>query len=101
MIARHATSFPFESLPTRSQPMHWSRRTHSIAATLALLGLSLAGCGTTRQTDTNRTATEQLLVSDAIDRALQSQNLQALSGQSVFFDESKLSDVVDKNYLTG
>jgi hypothetical protein len=81
--------------------MHWFRQTYSIAATLALLALSLAGCGTTRQTDTNRTATEQLLVSDAIDRALQSLNLQALSGQSVFFDESKLSDVVDKNYLTG
>ena len=26
-------------------------------------------------------------------------NLQALSGQSVFFDDSKLADVVDKNYL--
>ncbi len=66
---------------------------------LALLALPLAGCGTTRSTDTNRTATEQLLVSDAIDRALQSINLQTLSGQTVFFDDSKLADVVDKNYL--
>jgi hypothetical protein len=63
------------------------------------LALPLAGCGTTRSTDTNRTATEQLLVSDAIDRALQSMNLQSLAGQSVFFDDSKLADVVDKNYL--
>ena len=59
----------------------------------------MAGCGTTRSTDTNRTATEQLLVSDAIDRALQSMNLQTLSGQTVFLDESKVADVVDKNYL--
>jgi hypothetical protein len=63
------------------------------------LALPIVGCGTTRSTDTNRTATEQLLVSDAIDRALQSMNLQTLSGQSVFFDDSKLADVVDKNYL--
>jgi hypothetical protein len=80
--------------------MRWFRQTCFATAAVALLALSLAGCGTTRQTDTNRTATEQLLVSDAIDRALQSLNLNALSGQSVFFDESKLSDVVDKNYLT-
>jgi hypothetical protein len=80
-------------------PMPWFRQTCSVIATVALLALPMAGCGTTRSTDTNRTATEQLLVSDAIDRALQSMNLQSLSGQSVFFDDSKLADVVDKNYL--
>ena len=79
--------------------MHWFRQTCSVTATLALLALPLAGCGTTRSTDTNRTATEQLLVSDAIDRALQSMDLQTLSGQTVFLDDSKLADVVDKNYL--
>src|SRR3954468_13529319 len=79
--------------------MHWLRRTCSVIATVALLALPMAGCGTTRSTDTNRTATEQLLVSDAIDRALQSMDLHTLSGQTVFFDDSKLADVVDKNYL--
>jgi hypothetical protein len=57
-----------------------------------------AGCGATRSTDTLRTATEQLLISDAIDRAVQTMNLQALAGQSVFLDDTKLSDTVDKNY---
>src|SRR3954467_14833017 len=80
--------------------MLWFPRTYSVAAALALFTLVHAGCGTTRSTDTNRTATEQLLVSDAIDRALQSMNLQSLSGQTVFFDDSKLADIVDKNYLT-
>jgi hypothetical protein len=80
--------------------MHWLRQTSTVTASLALVALALAGCGTTRSTDTNRTATEQLLVSDAIDRALQSMDLKTLSGQTVFFDESKLADVVDKNYLT-
>src|SRR5215213_10256103 len=80
-------------------PMHWLRRIYFAAPALALLAFIIGGCGTTRSTDTTRTATEQLLVSDAIDRALQSMNLQSLSNQSVFFDDSKLADVVDKNYL--
>jgi hypothetical protein len=58
----------------------------------------VAGCGVTRSTDTVRTATEQLLISDAIDRAVQTMNLQTLSGQTVFLDDSKLGDTVDRNY---
>jgi uncharacterized protein DUF6655 len=78
-------------------PMHWLRSKYVIAAVLT--AVTLAGCGTTRSTDTNRTATEQLLVSDAIDRAVQSMNLQTLAGQTVFLDDTKLTDVVDRNYL--
>jgi hypothetical protein len=61
--------------------------------------LVVAGCGTTRSSDTTRTATEQLLISDAVDRAVQSVNLGPLAGQSVFLDDSRLSDAVDKNYI--
>lgn len=69
-------------------------------AALLLAGefVACTGCGTTRSTDTTRTATEQLLISDAIDRAVQSMNLQTLAGQSVYLDDSKLVDTVDKNY---
>jgi hypothetical protein len=56
------------------------------------------GCGTTRSTDTTRTATEQLLISDAIDRAVGSMNFRTLTGQTVFLDDTKLTDTVDKNY---
>lgn len=56
------------------------------------------GCGITRSTDTARTATEQLLVTDAIDRAIESMNLQPLAGQSIFLDDSKVTDAVDRNY---
>jgi hypothetical protein len=66
---------------------------------LVLSLMALGGCGTTRSSDTNRTATEQLLISDAIDRAVQTINLQMLSGQSVYLDDSRLGDVVDRNYL--
>jgi hypothetical protein len=59
----------------------------------------MVGCGTTRSTDTTRTATEQLLISDAIDRAVQTVNLHTLAGQTVFLDDTRLGDVVDRNYL--
>jgi hypothetical protein len=65
----------------------------------AVIGLVVVGCGTTRSSDTGRTATEQLLISNAIDRAVQSVDLKTLAGQSVFFDDSKLGEVVDRNYL--
>jgi len=59
----------------------------------------LAGCGTTRSTDTARTATEQLLISDAIDRAVQAIDFQPLAGQTVFLDDARLKGVTDRNYL--
>jgi hypothetical protein len=53
---------------------------------LPLALLALAGCGTTRWTDTQRTATEQLLVTDAIDRAVNDINFRPLAGHTVFLD---------------
>jgi hypothetical protein len=70
-----------------------------VAATLLLTSALAMGCGTTRSSDTVRTASEQLLISNAIDRAVQSIDLKTLSGQSVFLDDSRLGEVVDRNYL--
>ncbi|HEY4232852.1 MAG TPA: DUF6655 family protein [Lacipirellulaceae bacterium] len=70
-----------------------------LSACLSACALVVVGCGTTRSTDTMRTATEQLLVSDAVDRAIQSVNFGPLTGQNVYLDDSKLADVVDKNYI--
>lgn len=75
------------------------RRLLTAAMILGAGVLHFVGCGVTRSTDTTRTATEQLLISDAIDRAVQTMNLQPLSGQTVFLDDSKLSDTVDRNYF--
>jgi Family of unknown function (DUF6655) len=69
------------------------------AALTGAVFIGFTGCGTTRSTDTTRTATEQLLISDAIDRAVQSMSLKTLAGQTVYLDDSKLSDVVDRNYF--
>ncbi len=61
--------------------------------------LSLSGCGTTRSSDTVRTATEQLLLSDAVDQAVQSVDFRMLTGQTVYLDEQRLGEAVDKQYL--
>jgi hypothetical protein len=66
----------------------------------ASIALVVAGCGTTRSTFSSRTATEQLLVSDAIDRAVSDVNFHALAGQAVFLDTTALQPVLDKEYLS-
>ncbi len=58
-----------------------------------------SGCGTTRWTDTSRTATEQLLVSDAIDRAVNEIDFHPLADKEVYFDATYLKGVVDEGYL--
>ena len=68
---------------------------------LVVVGLLavLAGCGTTRSSDTARTATEQLLMSTAIDKAVNEMNLQPLSGKEVYLDTDRLNGFADQNYL--
>ncbi|MGI9430383.1 MAG: DUF6655 family protein [Bythopirellula sp.] len=66
---------------------------------LACVFAVLTGCGSTRTSNTQRTATEQLLISDAIDRTVQTINFSTLAGESVFFDERHLYEVVDDGYL--
>jgi hypothetical protein len=59
----------------------------------------LSGCGITRSTDTARAATEQLLVSSAIDQTVSRMDFRLLNGQKVFFDPQYLDGTVDKGYL--
>jgi hypothetical protein len=67
---------------------------------LAVVALcATIGCGTTRTSNTARTATEQLLISDAVDRTVQQINFKVLAGEPVFFDTSQMNDVVDKGYV--
>lgn len=81
--------------------MNRGKRTARLASVggCAVLALLTTGCGTTRTSNTARTATEQLLVSDAIDRTVQQINFKVLEGQPVYFDERHLTEVVDKAYL--
>jgi hypothetical protein len=58
------------------------------------------GCGTTRWSDTARTATEQLLISDAVDRAVSRVDFRALSGRKVYLDTQYVAAITDSAYLT-
>jgi hypothetical protein len=53
---------------------------------LALLAISLAGCGVNK----SRLATEQLVVSDSVDRTVAAIDFSPISGQKVFFDTQYL-----------
>lgn len=61
--------------------------------------LLVIGCGTTRVTDSARTATEQLLISHSIDQAVSEMDVSALGGKKVFFDHQFLEGVTDKGYI--
>jgi len=69
-----------------------------LALSALLLGLA-AGCGTTRMTDSTRTATEQLLISSAVDRSVSQFDFNGLAGKKVFFDAQYLDGTVDKGYV--
>jgi len=66
----------------------------------ALLGVAVAvgGCGTRRFTDTPRTATEQMLIAAAVDRAADQLDFAPLEDRKVFIDD-KLVDRVDKTFV--
>ena len=66
---------------------------------LALALGAAAGCGTTRVTNTQRTATEQLLVSNAIDQSVSQLDFRALAGKPVFFDPQYLAAGPDHGYV--
>jgi len=59
--------------------------------------LALCGCTTERQTDPAQTATEQLLISTAADRAAKKLALQIPKGSQVFVDATNF-DAVDSKY---
>lgn len=77
--------------------MSWN---FTFAMTCGLLCLVLAGCGTTK----SQRATEQLLISDAVDRAVANINFSRLAGKTVYLDTQymikiKGDGVVDSNYI--
>ncbi|MEN6497466.1 MAG: DUF6655 family protein, partial [Thermoguttaceae bacterium] len=67
---------------------------------IMLLCGTWAGCGTSKWSDTQRTATEQLLISDAMDRAVSQLDFRALAGKRVYLDTEPLKNSIDSAYLT-
>lgn len=58
-----------------------------------------AGCGTTKWSDSPRTATEQLLISDAVDRSISEIDFTVLSDRSVYLDTRFIVTTLDQNYV--
>lgn len=71
-----------------------------ILPTSLLVVAVLCGCTSTRTTDTARSGTEQLLISNAVDQSVAKMKVPEVSGRKVFLDEKYL-DSVDKGYLVG
>lgn len=93
MNAKHLSSAPLiESTVERSQVFS----TFRLAPLAALAMLLLAGCSTVRVTEPEQTATEQLLISSAVDRAVAALKPPIPPGSKVFVD----SEFVDTRDLT-
>lgn len=75
-----------------------SRRAGLLGIGLALLAV-VPGCGTTRMSDTLRTGTEQVLLSTAVDRAINDMDFSLLEGRDVYFDPQYLKGVSDEGYI--
>jgi hypothetical protein len=67
---------------------------------LLVCTFACTGCTSTNTSNTARTATEQLLISNAIDDSLSNVDFGAFAGHSVFLEE-KYMESVDKNYTIG
>jgi hypothetical protein len=83
----------------RTMTFHPCGRQPMQASALTMLLAVLVGCGTTRMSDSKRTATEQLLVSQAIDRAVMRIDVRPLAGRKVFLETAFMDDVEDGKYL--
>lgn len=68
-----------------------------IVASIAILS-TLAGCGTVKTTGTARTGTEQLLLTNAWDTALQKVDFRPLTGVPVYLDTTNVA-VVDQGWV--
>jgi hypothetical protein len=73
---------------------------HQWLAIILAVGLGAAsGCGTTKWTDTSRTATEQLLIAYSMERAVSRIDFRALAGKTAFVDDTYVKTVTDSAYL--
>lgn len=72
----------------------------AVRALLVSWVLIVCGCTTMKTTNTARSSTEQMLVSNAVDQALDKIDFRPFSGHTVFLEE-KYVDCVDKAYVIG
>jgi hypothetical protein len=74
------------------------RRVHRAVLAIGLALTACAGCGTVKTSGTARTGTEQLLLTNAWDTALQKVDFRPLTGVPVYLDVSNVS-AVDQGWV--
>ncbi len=79
--------------------MRFAAPEFDLAVALAALCALVSGCGTTKWSDSPRTATEQLLISDAVDRAISEIDFSALADRGVYLDTRYIITALDQNYV--
>ena len=65
----------------------------------SMCALFLVGCGTTKWSDTARTGTEQLLVSNAIDRVVANIDFSPMRHKKCFLNTTAIQQTTDRDYL--
>ncbi len=75
-----------------------SQRLVRIGLLVALGCLGAGGCATIKESDTTRTGVEQLLISSAVDRALDKIDFRPIANGKIYVEEKYL-DCTDKNYV--
>ncbi len=98
------TSAPFLREPAAASPIDLRSPTFPPSMKLCwpaifVLLFTAAGCGTSKWTDTGRSATEQLLITDAMDRAVSSLDFRALAGKTAYVESSAVKKLTDSEYL--
>ncbi|MDR1140299.1 MAG: hypothetical protein LBL62_01310, partial [Planctomycetaceae bacterium] len=66
---------------------------------IAVFALFLVGCGTTKWSDSSRTGTEQLLISNAIDNAIGKIDFSPIGDKCVFLKTDAITEATDYKYL--
>ncbi|MDD3154850.1 MAG: hypothetical protein PHS41_08275 [Victivallaceae bacterium] len=68
---------------------------------VSLIVLIAAGCTSPRTTNTARSAVEQMLLTEAIERGIRAVNFNKYRGKKVFLEYDYLAPQVDKPYIQG
>jgi hypothetical protein len=66
---------------------------------MGLAGLLASGCGTVKTTGTARSGTEQLLLTNAWDSALQKVDFRPLTGVPVYLDTANINAAIDQGWI--
>jgi hypothetical protein len=67
---------------------------------ISICALFVAGCGSTKWSDTARTGTEQLLISNAIDRAVGKIDFSPMRNRKLFLKTDAIAENTDHKYLS-